>query len=295
MGFEKILTIDLEDWYQTSDLNIDPSRWGDYESRITKNTFTILDVFSEQKITATFYVLGYVAKQHPKLIKEISRRGHHIGSHGVHHKMVSKMTHDEFREDVKESKGILEDITGKEVNCFRAPSWSISFENLWALEILEEEKYICDSSLQPFKTPLSGERRVPLKPFRPVINERKLDLVEIPSSILRFGVVRIPFAGGAYLRMLPGWFICASLGRVSKSRPVMVYSHPWEWDTKQPRLKCPLYVILSHYANTNTTLRKLKRLLEKHKFVSVDEYLKENKHEYIEIGRDGVKKRGLNE
>lgn len=277
------LTIDLEDWYQTEDLNLDTKYWPNYESRIESSTKNILDILSEKNIKATFFVLGYIAKNHPLLIREISDLGHEIGSHGYWHRMINKMSRQEFRNEIVNSKSMLEDITGKSVEFFRAPTWSIGSGNLWALEILEEEGFICDSSIQPFVTPLSGMRGALVYPFYPVVNGKKLEILEFPSTVLKMGGCSIPFSGGFYMRLLPYSFISYALKNINKKRAGMIYIHPWETDIDQPRICKTPFCRLTHYYNLKTTLHKLKNLLDNFEFTSLGELVNDKTFPVVDI------------
>lgn len=261
------LTVDVEDWYHTQDLNIRADRWDSLEDRIERSTGAVLDLLSRHGARATFFVLGHVARRHAPLVREIASAGHEIGSHGEMHRLVYGQTRGQFREDLLASRRTLEDIAGREVRMYRAPSWSISPDSLWALEILEEEGFVCDSSLQPFRTPLSGIGGAPVFPYHPVIGGRRLGILEFPPTVLRLGRFRLPFAGGLYLRALPGWAVALGLGLVNRERPGMVYVHPWEFDPGQPRLKVPAVVRLTHYLNLARTEDKLGALLGKFRFV----------------------------
>ncbi|MDF2523518.1 MAG: pgdA 6 [Clostridiales bacterium] len=271
------LTIDVEDWYMTDDFSIDTSNWDQYEDRIEKSTRGILELLKANKVRATFFVLGCVAQRHPGLIRDIANDGHEIGSHGGWHKMVSKMEKEEFRTDLLFSKHLLEAITGKECNMFRAPSWSISSDNFWVLEVLEEEGFICDSSIQPFKTPLSGINGSPLYPFHPVIRGRQLKLIEFPSTVLSMAPFMIPFAGGFYLRALPYFVVKNALRRVNKHREGMIYVHPWELDIDQPKLNFPRHLRMIHYLNLKTTREKLSSLIKEFDFVPLGEIIEDKK------------------
>lgn len=266
--------MDVEDWYHAHDLNMDMSCWSDLEDRVVYSTDLLLDLFDKYKTRATFFILGCVAQKHPDLVRRIAAGGHEIGSHGYWHRMVCQQTKDDFRDDLLSSKLLLEDIAGKEVNLYRAPSWSISGDSLWALEILEEEGFICDSSIQPFKTPLSGISGSPVVPFHPVIGGRRLRLVEFPPTVLPVGKIRVPFAGGLYFRALPLWLIVPALKRVNKTRPGMIYVHPWETDSGQPRIPVPAIIKITHYLNLNRTLDKLERMLGYSDFVPLGNLLK---------------------
>ena len=275
------LTIDVEDWYQTQDFNFDLNTWDNYDDRVMQSTEKILELLQKYNVCGTFFILGWVAKKHPGLVRRIAEHGHEIGSHGSYHKMVTSQTQEEFRSDVLYSKKLLEDITGKKVELFRASSWSINSETLWALQVLQEEGFICDSSIQPFKTPLSGMNRVPITPFRPIINNQRLKIIEFPSSALNFSSYNIPFSGGFYLRFLPYLFISQALKKVNRKRPGMIYVHPWEVDIKQTNVNADKYIKIFHNYNIDTTYKKLEKLLQNFEFVTVSEIIKEQEYPYV--------------
>jgi len=268
-----IMSVDVEDWYHTNGLDYPVETWSRCEDRVQASTRKVLEMLAQYRVRAVFFVLGCVAEKHPDLVREIGRQGHEIGSHGYWHRMVSRMTPGEFRTDLRESLAVLQAITGEPVRYFRAPSWSITPDRSETLALLEEEGIVCDSSLQPFRTPLSGSGGVPLHPFRPVIGGRPLRLVEIPPSVMGGGPLRIPFSGGFYLRFWPAWFSAFALRRVNRTRPGMVYAHPWELDGGIPRVEAPALVKLAQYYKLDTMERKLGRLLASFKFVTLSDYL----------------------
>ena len=283
------LTIDIEDWYQTQDFNISPSNWDMYEDRMEYGVNIILEILQRHSIKATFFILGYIAKKHPELVRKIAVQGHEIGSHGFYHRMVDKMTKKEFKEDLVSSKAVLEDITGTHVKIYRASSWSVSPDTYWALLILEEEGFICDSSIQPYRTPLSGMRKGIYFPFHPVIDGKKLNLLEYPQTVLKFFGFSFPFSGGFYLRAMPSNLVLWALKNVNTKMPGMVYIHPWELDAKQPRLNVPLHMKFIHYYNLNSTEGKLKKLLKAFKFIPLGELIKENEYPSCQFGPDSIK------
>ncbi len=271
---KNVLTIDVEDWYQGHDFHFAISKWASFEDRVTVNTERILDLLSQKGVKATFFVLGCVAERHPELVRRIAREGHEIGSHGYWHQMVSTMTEDEFRQDLVRTRNILEQTSGQKISLYRAPSWSITRETFWVLEILEDEGFLCDSSIQPFRTPLSGINGMPVVPFHPVINGKRLRLVEYPPTVLQLNGLRIPFSGGLYLRILPLDFVSWALKKQNtKKKAGMIYVHPWEIDTEQPRLSAPAHIKFVHYYNLSSTFSKLERLIERFAFVPLGELI----------------------
>lgn len=272
------LTVDVEDWYHTNGLNIPKDEWDRLPSTVYENTIKLLDLFDEFEAKATFFILGDVAKKYPQLVKEIGNRGHEIGSHGMNHQLVYKQTVEEFKADVLESIKILKEISGKEILSYRAPSWSISEERLEVLEFLEEIGILVDSSLQPFKTPLSGMRGIPTHPFKPVVGEKSLDLVEFPPTVMQVSKnLTFPFAGGFYLRFFPYFLIEKCMERFNRKKPGLVYVHPWEIDHTIPKRKASLFIYIIQYYRLKSTEKKLRKLLKNFKFAPIGKVLEQQK------------------
>lgn len=270
-----VITVDVEEWYHSNGLNIPEERWGDYPSTVVANTRKILDLFDCYGVKATFFVLGCVAKAHPYLIREIAERGHEIGSHGYNHRLVSQLSIKEFASDFVLSLDILEDVIGKKILNYRAPSWSISKERLEVLFILESYGITCDSSLQPFQTPLSGINGLPCEPFFPLLKGRALNLVEFPPTVYDLSNhIKVPYAGGFYLRFLPYWFIHCCLNNLNRKRAGMVYIHPWELDTKIPRMTTAMHIKFIQYYGLAHTFTKLEKLLKNFQFANMGEVIK---------------------
>jgi polysaccharide deacetylase family protein (PEP-CTERM system associated) len=232
-------------------------------------------MLDKHRVKATFFVLGCVAQKHPELIRSIAHGGHEVGSHGVWHQMLRELTLEEFREDLRESRRIIEGITGKEVTLYRAPSWSVTSDRYEVLNVLSEEGFICDSSIQSFVTPLSGISGAPDQPFHPIVGGKRLDLLEVPSSVLRMGKLTLPFSGGFYLRALPYFYVSWALRQINRTNPGMVYVHPWELDTDFPKLKVSPLVKLAQYYRLKSTERKLDRLLDEFEFAPLGEIIRE--------------------
>ncbi|NLI90699.1 MAG: DUF3473 domain-containing protein [Peptococcaceae bacterium] len=271
------LTIDVEDWYMTQDFNFPFSTWGNYEDRVEYSTALFLDTLEKTNTKATFFVLGCVAEKHPALIRTITSRGHELACHGYSHRMVSRMSKDEFREDLVKSKHLLEDISGTGIDMFRSPTWSINENTLWALEILEEEGFLYDSSIQPFKTPLSGISHTPLHFFYPKVNGKILKLLELPPGIAQIGPLKFPFAGGLYFRVIPNFIVEFFIKNINKERPVITYFHPWEVDPGQPRLQVSSLIRITHYINLKKNLDKIEQFLQQFPFAPIGEIVREEK------------------
>jgi polysaccharide deacetylase family protein (PEP-CTERM system associated) len=135
------LTIDVEDYFQVSgfERQVDRNDWDSYPSRVVPNTMRLLEILAAHQVKATFYVLGWVADRFPQLVREIHAAGHEVGSHSYWHRLIYRISPAEFRRDLRDSQRILADQTGEMVTTFRAPSFSITRDSTWALEILAEE------------------------------------------------------------------------------------------------------------------------------------------------------------
>lgn len=273
------LTVDVEDYFQTNGLNIPPESWNSYESRVDMNTRRLLDCFDRNKVKGTFFIVGSVAQQYPELVVEIISRGHEIGSHSGLHRMLAEMSEDDFREDVRSTKKLLEDISGRAVYQYRAPSWSMDRSRYGWLGILEEEGYLIDSSIQPFQTPLSGSNKAPIEPFHPIIQGRRYSIIEFPSTVYQWGPIRIPFSGGTYFRALPLWLSSVFFRLVNEKRTGMLYIHPWEIDPEQPHIQTSPLIRFAQYYRLIDTEQKLDLILNQFSFQplgSVVEILERN-------------------
>lgn len=257
----------------TNGLDIPPSKWKSYDDRIVAPTMELLELLKAYNVTGTFFVLGCVAERHPGLIEEIARNGHEIGSHGGWHRLIPTLTMEAFREDVRYSKQMIKQATGRDVRLYRAPSWSISPGTYEALAILHEEGFICDSSMQPFRTPLSGASGTPDEPFLPAFGDQVIGLTEYPPTIARVASMPFPFSGGFYLRALPYFAIRRALRSVNRKRPGMIYVHPWELDPAQPRVKTSALIKIIQYYGLNGTKVKLEQLLRDFRFTTLGELL----------------------
>lgn len=275
MTIRNALTIDVEDYFQVSGFERDISRdnWDQYPSRVVQNTRRILSLLERRDIKATFFVLGWVADRFPELIREIDNAGHEIGSHSYWHRLVYDLSPEEFREDLRRSRDVLQAITGKPVTSYRAPSFSITSESLWALDILAEEEFKVDASVFPIRHHRCG---IPDAPTHPYVHESDTArLWEFPASVARIGKANIPISGGGYFRLLPYSVTSRLLRRINQlTQPFVFYIHPWEFDPEQPRLKVSTRAMrFCHYVNLSSTEEKLKRLLSDFSFDRLDKVL----------------------
>jgi polysaccharide deacetylase family protein (PEP-CTERM system associated) len=261
-GVLNALTIDVEDYYHVSAFEqcVDRARWDEFEPRVALGTKRILEILDRAGVRATFFVLGWVADRQPDLVRAIHAAGHEIASHGYWHRLIYRQTPAEFRADLRRSRALLEDITGESITAYRAPSFSITRRNLWALDVLIEEGFRVDSSVYPTYHDRYGIAGAPLGPHR--IVRPSGTIWEFPGTVWRGLGYPLPIGGGGYFRLYPYWLTRLGLGAINrKGRPFIAYLHPWELDPGQPRLRPGRLKAFRHYVNLDRTERRLMRLL----------------------------------
>lgn len=264
------LSIDLEDWYTSAYLR-HYVETKDVNSRIDYTTSLILEAFDKNNVKATFFVLGSIAKKHPKLIKEISSKGHEIASHGYSHTPLWDLNSKNFLEEIKKTNNVLGDLTGLKPIGFRAPYASLNQSTSWALDILINEGFLYDSSIFPMKTPLYGVKDAPTNVYNISsknisVHDSNSQLIEIPFSVYKKGILKIPCTGGIYGRFIPAYFFLMLLKKIEKNRPINFYFHPWEIDPTLPKLKVPIYNQIVSYYNTKNYLKLINKILTTFEF-----------------------------
>jgi polysaccharide deacetylase family protein (PEP-CTERM system associated) len=265
------MSVDVEDYFQVSAFDAAVSRdsWDSRESRVCANTDRMLELFAETDILATFFVLGWVADRFPDLVRRIADAGHEIASHGYHHRLVYELTPEQFRQDIRRAKDVLETISGTPVLGYRAPSFSVTARSLWALDVLIEEGHRYDASVFPVHHDRYG---IPGSPRHAHRLERSAgSIVEAPASTVRLAGVNLPIAGGGYFRLLPYMWTRWGIERLNtvEQRPAIFYVHPWEIDPDQPRIAAPALSRLRHYRHLDKTEGRLRRLMRDFKFSTV--------------------------
>jgi polysaccharide deacetylase family protein (PEP-CTERM system associated) len=260
-------TVDVEDYFQVSAFErlADPQHWDRFECRVERNTGVILGLLEKHGISGTFFITGWIAERHPRLVQEIAGAGHEIACHSYWHRKVYDLSPKEFREDTLRAKNILEDIVGAPICGYRAPSYSVTARSLWALDILAEMGFTYDSSIFPIHHDLYGMPGAPRFAYR----LEKQGIHEYPPTTLKLGRYCLPIAGGGYFRLFPYWFSEWALGSINtrEHKPFMFYVHPWEIDPQQPRMKSAgLKSRFRHYNNLEKTESRLDRLLHRFRF-----------------------------
>jgi polysaccharide deacetylase family protein (PEP-CTERM system associated) len=265
------MTVDVEDYFHVTAFanTVDRSRWNELEYRAVRNTERVLELFDASRIKATFFVLGWVAKRSPDLVKKIQSAGHEIACHGMSHQLVYKQTPEVFHQETRDAKQLLEDITGTKVRGYRAASYSIIKSSLWALDILESLGFEYDSSIFPVRHDIYGMRHAPRTPFNPGVGK----LLEVPLTTVEVMGNRLPCGGGGYFRIFPYALFKMGLRRVNEvdGLPGIFYFHPWEIDPGQPRLPAGWKSRFRHYYNLQHTEARLQQLLKDFSWGRMDE------------------------
>ena len=262
-------TVDVEDYFQVSAFEKDVSRhdWDRYDCRVVENTQRMLELLDRHGVRATFFVLGWIAERYPELVQQIHAAGHEIGSHGYWHRLIYEQTPEEFRDDLCRSRDILMDIIGQRIEAYRAPSFSVTKQSLWALEILVEEGFQIDSSVFPIHHDRYG---IPgAEPRLHVIETPAGPLWEFPPSVAKIAGLHVPVGGGGYFRLSPLRWTCRYLRRINRAegQPFMFFVHPWELDPGQPRIQTHSRLSrFRHYVNLSSNERKLTALLQRFRF-----------------------------
>lgn len=270
------LSVDVEDYFQVQAFEryVGRDAWDRWPSRVERNTRLLLDLFDEAGATATFFTLGWVAQTYPALVREIAARGHEVASHGMAHQMISKQTRESFGADARDSRAILEDLSGARILGFRAPSYSINRHTLWAIDVLAEAGYAYDSSVYPIRRRRYGYPEGPTRPA--MMRGIRATLAEFPLPTLAIGPLRLPVLAGAYLRLLPESVTLYALRQhLRRHEPLVVNVHPWEVDPGQPTVGPSRLRTWTHYARLDRAERTLRRVLSFAPFRTVSARLRE--------------------
>lgn len=270
------LTVDVEDYFQVAAFarQIDPANWDQMPLRVERNTQRLLDLFAEQGVRATFFVLGWVAERCPGLVRAIVERGHEVACHGYSHQLIYGQTPTVFREETKRAKACLEDQAQRLVLGYRAASYSITRRSLWALDALAELGFAYDSSIFPIRHDRYGIPGSPRWPYQ-LTTPNGGSMIEFPPSTFSLLGYRLPVAGGGYFRLYPYSFTRFALARLNRAegQPFIFYLHPWEIDPEQPRIRAGWLSTFRHYTNLSRCEARLRQLLRDFRFATVREVL----------------------
>ncbi|MFO1407117.1 MAG: XrtA system polysaccharide deacetylase [Steroidobacteraceae bacterium] len=270
------MTVDVEDYFHVSAFSssVDPGDWTGLESRVERNTRRLLELFGLRGVRATFFVLGWVAERYPGLVREIGAAGHEVGCHGYSHQLIYRQQRSEFAAETRRAKSVIEQALGARVRGYRAASFSITSQTLWALDEIAAAGFEYDSSVAPMRHDIYGWLNGPRVPTR-LRTESGAELVEFPVMLARWGRVSLPVAGGGYFRILPYALVRRGLARINgrQRQPFFFYLHPWEIDPDQPRIETGIKSRLRHYTGLASCEARLGRLIGEFRFATMSDVL----------------------
>lgn len=268
------MTVDVEDYFQVSAFEkyIDRSSWDEQHCRVERNVDRILALFDRHNVKATFFTLGWVAERYPQMVRRIVEQGHELASHGLSHVRVTQQNRETFANDVSRTKALLEDTAGQAVIGYRAASYSIGADNLWALEVLRATGHRYSSSIYPIKHDLYGMPDAPRFAFQPFDD----GFFEFPVTTVRVGAKNLPCGGGGWFRLVPYAGMRWAMRQVNRidGESAIFYFHPWEIDPEQPRQKgLDAKTRFRHYLNLDRMEARLERLLGDFSWGRMDQVL----------------------
>lgn len=272
------ISVDLEDWYHIGgfDSSIIQKNWKEYRPRLEGNVSTIINLFKQYNTQATFFIVGIIARDNPELIRRIVNAGHEVATHGFSHQRIFDMTPEEFERDLLQSKDTIEKASGRKILGYRAPEWSLKKSNIWALDILKKHGFCYDASAVPLSH-LGGRY---FNPYPYEIKTKYGTITEFPLSTFRCFWDRIPFSGGLPLRINPYFHILDCTKRINRlGYPAIFYLHPWEFDREHIKIDLPINRKFMHYCNLESTSKKIKLLLERIEFSTIENVLGLKKNE----------------
>jgi len=270
-----ILSVDVEDYFHVEAFAGTVSResWDQYPCRVVENCRRLLDMFDRHAVKATFFVLGWVADRFPRIVREISNRGHELACHSFWHRRVDSLTPAQFRSDTREACDAIEQAASVRVLGYRAPTWSIRRQSLWALDVLAEEGFAYDSSIYPIRHDLYGIPGASRHSYTHACSNGQT-LLEFPPATLRIAGMTFPAAGGGYLRLFPLAYTFTAFRQFEKAgQSLVLYLHPWEIDPRQPRIAGPVKSRFRHYTNLDRMEQRLEAILQNYRFVPFREHI----------------------
>jgi len=272
------LSIDLESYWHAELLRTRVDR-AHADDRVEAATRPLLDLLARRGVRATFFIVGEVIESHPDLIQTIVAAGHEVGCHTYTHRPLWELDETTFEEEILRFQQALGDAApGVIPRGFRAPTFSLSPDTTWALDVLARHGYAYDSSVFPMKTPLYGVPGAPPAPYRPgpdlISTDPAAPLLEWPMTAWRIGPLTIPVCGGFYLRVLPMPLILHGLRAAAQRGPIVIYLHPWELDPDTPRVPLSAQDRFITYHNIGRAMQKrLEALLDAFDFQPMNEIL----------------------
>lgn len=260
----RCVSVDVEEYFQIEAAYhaVGPSRWNDWPSRVERNMDLLFDLFTRTNCHATFFFLGSIAERHPELARRCVDLGHEVGSHGSMHDRLHRLAPESMLKDVTDSKHRLEDQIGDKVLGYRAPTWSITRQTSWAVDVLAQAGFVYDASVFPVHHPAYGVPDAPTQPYYLRGYSSGSRILEVPPLTWHVVGRNLAVAGGGYFRLLPLTLMKRGLHQAAiEHRPAILYFHPWEFDPDMPKLPLGVTGRLRTYTGLKTAAVKLERIL----------------------------------
>ncbi|MBK8813664.1 MAG: DUF3473 domain-containing protein [Acidobacteria bacterium] len=269
---KNLLTVLVEDYFHVGAFEnlIQRRNWGNFDPRYERNTLKTLDLLDELETRATFFVLGWIAERNPKLIREITSRGHEVASRGFYHRGLKNLTNDEFREDLRKSNLTIENAGGQKVIGYRSAEKLNYQKDSWIFDVLSEEGFVYDASFLPSRRDNDAQR------FAHQVHTGGRAVWEFPYSTANVGLGLLPIAGGNYFRQIPYTLMRRAVRNWTTGfdQPFVMYFHVWELDAEQPRISAAsTYNRIRHYRKLDKMEWIIKENLRKYPFTTAADYL----------------------
>lgn len=263
-----ILTFDVEEWFHLLDNSSTRSeeQWKTYEVRIHENMERIFRILEDTNTKATFFIIGWIAKTYPEIVRKIAER-YEIGSHTMNHQLVWQQTPEEFRKDVDSSIKLLQDITGAQIRYFRAPGFSIRRSEGWAFETLHDLGIEIDCSVFPAHHAHGGFPSYG-KAEPAIIDVNGKRIKEFPISCREMVGRHIVYQGGGYFRLFP--YPLINNWAKKDNDYLLSYIHPRDLDSAQPMVPgLPLARKFKSYVGLKGAEHKLRQFLTDIRFTDL--------------------------
>ena len=202
-----ILTFDIEEWYLERVLYGGRAyRYQQFDETLAK----VLDELDRLGIKATFFCVGQLAVEFPQVVREIAKRGHEVGCHSNEHVWLNRMMEEQMWKDTLEALKALEDVSGQKVVSYRAPAFSITQQNKWAVNVLSACGIENDASIFPTNRNFGGYTGFP-QDTPCIISHEGATLKEYPICLTSILGKAMAYAGGGYFRLLPYWLVSKTM------------------------------------------------------------------------------------
>lgn len=266
-----LLSFDVEEYFQIEAARgvIAPTDWQNLPSRVERSVDLLLQTLADHNASATFFILGWLARRRPAMVRRIADAGHEPACHGYAHDRLHRLDPNRLAVDLAAARAAIEDQAQTPLRGYRAPTFSLTRRTAWAIDVLRDAGFTYDSSLQPVRHPQYGEPTAPIAPHR-LVSPTGAAIDELPPLCWRLGPHRLPVAGGGYFRLFPLRFMELGIQQAHRAgRPAVLYFHPWEFDPDQPRLPLPRAQRFRTYVGLRHTRRRLQRILARHRCTSI--------------------------